>query len=129
MNKFLIVSSFAMSALLVIVEFVRRGVEYFSINATTMFEDLLGGVLLFIAATMLIKGSAKAKALMVGAWGYLFGGMFVPFFAHLEAFLRGVEFRIDHPIDDVASIVLKGAVWFVSGIYFVISLRNIDGEK
>jgi hypothetical protein len=60
----------------------------------------------FLAATLLAIGNAKAQVMLIGAWGYAFGGMFVPFFAHLEAFMRGVEVRTDHPIDDVGSIIL-----------------------
>ena len=124
MNKLLVSSTYAMSAVFLLGEIARRGFAYFSINTTTMVEDLLCGSLLFLAATMLLRGSEKAKTMMFGAWGYAFGGMFVPFFAHLEAFMRGVEIRTDHPIDDVGSIILKGVIWSLCGVFFVLSLRR-----
>ncbi|MBM7035186.1 hypothetical protein JQC93_02100 [Vibrio sp. 188UL20-2] len=113
-----------MSAVFLLGEIARRGFEYFTINTTTMVEDLLCGGLLFLAATLLAKGNAKAQVMLIGAWGYAFGGMFVPFFAHLEAFMRGVEIRTDHPIDDVGSIILKGIIWSLCGVFFLISLRK-----
>ncbi|MBY6196229.1 hypothetical protein [Vibrio hangzhouensis] len=123
MNRLLAICTYAMSAVFLLGEIARRGINYFSINATTMMEDLLCGALLFMAATMLVKRMKQAKLMLVGAWGYAFGGMFVLFFAHLEAFLRGVEMRADHLIVDVNSIILKGVIWLLCGVLLLLSLR------
>ncbi|WP_295892016.1 hypothetical protein [uncultured Vibrio sp.] len=128
MKKLLIFSTFGMSLVFLLGEIARRGFDYFLVNTTTMVEDLLCGLLLFVAATMLMKGHAQSKIMMVAAWGYAFGGMFVPFFAHFEAFMRGVAIRDDHPIDDVGSIVLKGTIWLLCGVFFLIALRS-DEQK
>ncbi|WP_221075206.1 hypothetical protein [Agarivorans aestuarii] len=122
MTRVFLISTYMMSAVFLFGEIARRGWSYFSINTTTMVEDLICGGLLFVAATMLLKGHQRAKLMMVGAWGYAFGGMFVPFFAHLEAFIRGVAIRDDHPIDDVGSIILKGVIWSLCGVFFIIAL-------
>lgn len=110
------------------IEFARRGIGYFSINATTMVEDLVCGVLLLTAAILWTKKSKMAPIFMVAAWGYAVGGMFVPFFAHLEAWLRGVTFRADHPFDDVNSVILKGVVWGICFICFVVVLQYQNKE-
>ena len=89
-----------------------------------MVEDYLCGLLLLTAAVLWTKGSKLASKYMVAAWAYATGGMFVPFFAHLEAYLRGATFRIDHPHADIDSVILKGAVWSVSLICFIIALRS-----
>jgi hypothetical protein len=128
MKKLLTVSTFVMSLVFLLGEVARRGFDYFLVNTTTMVEDLLCGTLLLVAAIMLVRGHKKAKVMLVAAWGYAFGGMFVPFFAHLEAFLRGVAIRADHPIDDVGSIVLKGIIWALCGVFFVVSLR-VSNQK
>ena len=52
------------------------------------------------------------------------GGMFVPFAAHLEAFLRGVTFRADHAHTDVNSIILKGVVWLISIVVFSLAIKK-----
>ena len=105
-------------------ETARRGIDYFSINATTMVEDYLCGALLLSAAILWSKKHQLAPKFMVAAWAYATGGMFVPFFAHLEAWLRGATFRADHPFDDVNSVILKGVIWSICFICFVIALQN-----
>jgi hypothetical protein len=61
---------------------------------------------------------------MAVAWAYATGGMFVPFFAHLEAWMRGVTFRPDHPHMDVHSIVLKGVIWAICVVCLVVTVRK-----
>lgn len=99
-----------MAAVFIFGETLRRSLNYLSINTTTMFEDYFCGLLLIIAALLWTKGSQHAHKFMIGAWAYTTGGMFVPFFAHLEAYLRGATFRADHPHEDVNSIILNGAL-------------------
>jgi hypothetical protein len=49
--------------------------------------------------------------------------MFVPFAAHLEAWLRNGTFRPDHPHTDTASIVLKGVIWALSFDCLIVTLQ------
>ena len=106
----------------------RRGFGYFSINATTMVEDYLCGALLLSAALFWFKKHKIAPKLMAVAWAYGTGGMFVPFFAHLEAWLRGVTFRDDHPHADIESVVLKGAIWAICLTCLIVTLRSDDAK-
>jgi len=78
-----------------IVETLRRGIGYFSINATTM----------------------------VCAWAYATGAMFVPFSAHFEAWLRETTFRQDHPHDEIGIVILKGLILILSLVCLTISVR------
>lgn len=86
-----------MAAVFIFGETLRRGIGYFSINATTMIEDYLFGLLLLIAAILFQRGgvlqwrSCHLHGLMAT------GSMFIPIAAHLEAWLRGETFRPDHP--------------------------------
>ena len=109
-------------------ETVRRGLSYLSVNATTMVEDYLCGALLLWAAVFWHLRRPLAPKLMAVAWAYATGGMFVPFFAHLEAFLRDTTFRPDHPHEDVKSIVLKGVIWAICLGCLIISMRSDDSE-
>lgn len=110
-------------------ETVRRGIGYFSVNATTMVEDYLCGVLLLLAAWTWSKGYDIASKMMAVAWAYATGGMFVPFAAHLEAWLRAETFRPDHPHTDAASIVLKGVIWAVCLGCLVVTLRSHNDKQ
>ncbi len=116
--------TYLMSAVFILGETLRRGLSYFSVNATTMVEDYLCGALLFTAAILATKGSKLASKYMVAAWAYATGGMFVPFYAHLEAYLRGATFRADHIHTDVNSVILKGVIWSIALICFIVVLRN-----
>ena len=118
-----------MALVFIVGETSRRGFEYFSINATTMVEDYLCGALLFWAALSWSKKHRMAPVLMAGAWAYATGGMFVPFFAHLEAWMRGETFRVDHPHTDIGSVVLKGAIWAICLACFVVTLRSAASKK
>ena len=113
-----------MAAVFLVGETARRGIGYFAVNATTMIEDYLCGALLLSAAWIWFKGYEIAPKIMAVAWAYATGGMFVPFAAHLEAALRGVTFRPDHPHTDTASIVLKGIIWTVCLGCLIVALRS-----
>lgn len=107
-----------------LIENIRRGVSYFAINATTMIEDYLMGIIMIVVALVYRKNKELGTKLIIGAWAYAVGGMFVPFAAHLEAFIRGETFRPDHIHTDVNSIILKGAVWLISIIILTLAIKN-----
>jgi hypothetical protein len=116
--------TYVMAVVFLAGETARRGFGYFSVNATTMFEDYGSGLLLLLAAWTWYKAHKIAPKMMAAAWGYAAGGMFVPFFAHLEAWMRGVEFRPDHPIADTGSIVLKGVIWAVCLVCLIVAVTS-----
>ena len=121
--------AYAMGAMFILGETARRGIDYFSVNATTMLEDYGSGILLILAATACTAKLAHSAIYLAGAWGYAAGGMFVPFFAHLEAYLRGATFRPDHPIEDVNGIIIKGVIWGICVSLFIASLRDSSGRS
>ena len=123
------IMAYVMSFVFIVGETSRRGFEYFSVNATTMVEDYLCGILLLFAALFWSKRHEIAPKLMVASWAYATGGMFVPFFAHLEAYLRGVTFRADHPHAELESVILKGAIWAICLLFFMVSLRSDINKK
>jgi hypothetical protein len=121
--------TYVMSFVFIVGETSRRGLDYFSINATTMVEDYLCGALLLLAAIFWSKKYQLAPKLMLAAWAYGTGGMFVPFFAHLEAWLRGVTFRVDHPHAEIESVVLKGVIWAICLTCFIVTLRSNNNQQ
>jgi hypothetical protein len=94
-----------------------------------MFEDYSCAVILLLAEWFWFKQSPTAPRWMAAAWGYATGGMFVPFFAHLEAFLRGTTVRPDHPHTDVGSIVTKGIIWAICLVCLVVTVRKEGSTK
>ena len=118
--------SYVVGLVFIIGETVKRGPGYFAINATTMLEDYLGGAVLIAAALFWHRRHSLAPRLMSAAWAYSLGGLFVPFFAHLEAALRGYTFRPDQPHQDTGSIVIKGVLWLICLVCTYVSLRSSD---
>ncbi len=98
--------------------------SYFAVNATTMIEDYLMGVIFIVVALIYGKNRELGTKLIIGAWAYAVGGMFVPFAAHLEAYLRGATFRPDHIHTDVNSIILKGVVWLIAIVMLYLAVKN-----
>ncbi|MES2127830.1 MAG: hypothetical protein V4463_11210 [Pseudomonadota bacterium] len=117
-------ASYALALVFIFGETGRRGLGYFSINATTMIEDYLAGVILLLAALFWRKKHRMAGTWMTAAWAYATGTMFVPFFAHLEAFLRNVTMRMDQPHTEVNAIVVKGLMWALCVVCLVITVRK-----
>lgn len=117
--------SYVVGLVFIIGETVKRGPGYFAINATTMFEDYVGGAVLIAAALVWHRRHRMAPTLMAAAWAYSVGGLFVPFFAHLEAALRGYTMRPDQPYQDTASIAIKGVLWLICLVCTYVSLRSV----
>ncbi len=115
-----------MGLFFIAVETLRRGIGYFAINATTMIEDYVCGALLMTASYLAFSGRNSAHVTLVVAWAYATGGLLVPFLAHLEAWIRGVTFRPDHPHDEVGIIVLKGIVWLICFACLLGSIRLLQ---
>ena len=120
--------AYVMAFVFIVGETVRRGLGYFAINATTMLEDYLGGAFLLVAAVFWLKKHIIAPKLLVAAWAYSTGGMFVPFAAHLEAWLRGVTFRPDHPHEDIGSVIMKGIILAICLTCMILALRGGDAK-
>ena len=127
--KVVYIVTYVMAFVFLAGETARRGIGYFSVNATTMIEDYLCGVLLLWAAWVWHKDYDTAPSTMAVAWAYATGGMFVPFAAHLEAWLRNETFRPDHPHTDTASIILKGVIWAVCLACLVVTLRSHESKQ
>lgn len=105
-------------------ETARRGISYFSINATTMLEDYVAGLLLLFAALAWGRQAKGATIIMAASWSYVAGGMFVPFFAHLEAWVRDETMRSDHIHTDINVVILKAIVWAISVACCLVSLKT-----
>ncbi|MEH2623283.1 putative anti-sigma-YlaC factor YlaD [Bradyrhizobium sp. AZCC 1719] len=121
--------TYVMAFVFLVGETARRGIGYFSVNATTMIEDYLCGVLLLWAAWSWSRRYDTAPKIMAVAWAYATGGMFVPFAAHLEAWLRNETFRPDHPHTDTGSIVLKGVIWAICLACLIATLQSRQNKQ
>lgn len=65
--KFVHYITYLMSFVFLFGETARRGIGYFSINATTMVEDYLCGAILITAAILWSKKHVMAPTMMIAA--------------------------------------------------------------
>jgi hypothetical protein len=88
--RFEVHAAFALGILLPLLETLRRGLQTWLVDTTTMFEDYVAGALLLIAAASVRRGVRWAPIFMVVAWAYVTGMMSSSFWYQLEETLRGV---------------------------------------
>lgn len=77
--------------LLPVLETYRRGLSYWHIEFTTMFEDYLAGLLLLAAAWAAGKRHSSQFALLLTAWAWVTGMMTISFVSQVETTIRGID--------------------------------------
>ncbi len=61
--------AYAMGAMFILGEIARRGIDYLSVNATTILEDYGSGILLILAPAACTAKLAHSTIYLAGAWG------------------------------------------------------------
>jgi hypothetical protein len=123
--RFEIISALVVGALLPILETTRRGIAYWTVNITTMFEDYIAGGLLLIAAFLAIRGKPSAPLFLVAAWSYVTGMMSSSFWYQLESTIRGVDLEPRNS----AVLGFKILLWATCVISVLLSLRRVMSQS
>jgi hypothetical protein len=89
--RFEVSAAFVIGVLLPVLETCRRGLGHWLVDATTMLEDYVAGLLLLFAATMAMRGRHNAYLWLVLAWSAVTGMMSMSFLDQVESTLRGGE--------------------------------------
>lgn len=82
--RFEVIAAFAIGALLPLLETYRRGIGYWGVEFTTMFEDYVAGALLLIGGWASYRARHWGATFLVLAWGYVAGLMGSSFWSQLE---------------------------------------------
>lgn len=82
-------AAFLLGVLLPALETARRGLGYWSVNFTTMFEDHVAGAALLAAAVGTLRQAAWAPAWMVITWSGITFMMLVSTVSQIEKQIRG----------------------------------------
>ena len=77
--------------LLPVLETYRRGLGYWRVEFTTMFEDYLAGALLLTAGWAAYRQWSSGKALLLLSWAWVTGMMTISLVDQLEVTARGVD--------------------------------------
>jgi hypothetical protein len=118
--RFEVVTAFAIGVLLPVLETIRRGVGYWGVEFTTMFEDYVAGALLLIGGWAAYRARRWAGLFLVLAWAYVAGLMGSSFWSQLEETLRQVASEPDNLI----VVTVKFLLWGTSVASLVVSFRR-----
>jgi hypothetical protein len=118
--RFEVNSALVVGIALPLLETIRRGLAYWTVNLTTMLEDYVAGGLLLVAAFLAIRAKSSAPLLLVTAWAYVTGMMSSSFWYQLEATIRGTDLE---PRNTVV-LAFKILLWGVCVISLLLSLRR-----
>ena len=119
--RFEVVTAFLIGALLPVLETLRRGVDHWLLNFTTMFEDYLAGLLLLVAGWAFVAHRGVAPALLVLGWAYVTGMMGGSFWGQLEFTLRGETLEARNTL----VVLVKGMLWSTCVLSLVLSFRRL----
>ena len=86
--KFEVTAAFTIGTLLPVLETCRRGIGYWGVEFTTMFEDYVAGALLLVGAWASYRARYWGVMFLVLAWAYVAGLMSSSFWSQLEETLR-----------------------------------------
>lgn len=119
--RFEVCAAFVVGVFLPVLETIRRGFAYWTVNVTTMLEDYVAGGLLLVAGFLAVRARPSASLCLVTAWAYVTGMMTSSFWYQLEAGCRGVDLE---PLGSTV-LVFKILLWSTCVVSLVRSLRRV----
>lgn len=118
--RFEVIAAFVVGAMLPVLETCRRGIGYWSVDFTTMFEDYVAGALLLIGGWAAYRGRSWGSVFLLLAWAYFTGLMSSSFWSQLEETLRQTA---SEPNSSVV-LVVKLLLWATCVASLIFSFRN-----
>ncbi len=113
-------AAFTIGILLPVLETYRRGVGYWGVEFTTMFEDYVAGALLLIGGWASQRAKSWGAIFLVLAWAYVAGLMGSSFWYQLEETLRQTA---SEP-DNLVVVTVKFLLWATCVVSLVLSFRR-----
>ena len=118
--RFEIIAAFIIGILLPLLETCRRGIGYWSVEFTTMFEDYVAGALLLIGGWWAYRARRRGAMFLVLAWAYVTGLMSSSFWSQLEETLRHTAQEPNNAL----VLTVKFLLWGTCVIALVLSFRG-----
>jgi len=123
--RFEVTAAFAIGALLPVLETYRRGIGYWGVEFTTMFEDYVAGALLLVGAWASYRVRPWSGTFLVLAWAYVSGLMGSSFWSQLEETLRGTA---SEP-DNLLVVAVKSLLWGIGVVSLILSFKNTQRAR
>lgn len=118
--RFEVIAAFAIGILLPVLETCRRGVGYWGVEFTTMFEDYVAGALLLIGGWASYRAQPWGALFLVLAWAYVAGLMGSSFWSQLEETLRQTA---SEP-NNLLVLTVKSLLWGTCVVSLVLSFQT-----
>ena len=118
--RFEVAAAFIMGALIPVLETIRRGFSYWTVEFTTMFEDYVAGALLLIGAWLSYQSRRGGAVILVLAWAYFAGLMSSSFWSQLEETLR----QTSTEPHNMLVVVVKFVLWATCIVSLVLATRT-----
>lgn len=118
--RFEVIAAFVMGILLPLLETCRRGITYWAVDFTTMFEDYLAGALLLVGAWATYRMRPWGPIFLVLAWGSLSGLLGSSFWGQLEETLRHTA---SEP-HNLLVVLVKFLLWSTCVVSLTLSFRR-----
>lgn len=123
--RFEVIAAFVMGILLPVSETARRGISYWAVDFTTMFEDYLAGALLLVGAWATYRLRVWGSIFLVLAWAWLAGLLSSSFWGQLEETLRHTA---SEP-NNLLVVVVKFLMWITCVVSLVLSFRRATQQR
>ena len=107
--------------MLPVLETCRRGIGYWRVDFTTMFEDYVAGALLLIGGWAAYRARSWGPVFLLLAWAYFTGLMSSSFWSQLEETLRQT---VSEPNSSVV-LLFKLLLWSTCVASLVLSFRRV----
>lgn len=118
--RFEIIAAFTIGILLPVLETARRGISYWGVEFTTMFEDYVAGALLLIGGWAAYRSLSWGAIFLVLAWAYVTGLMSSSFWSQLEETLRQTATEPHNPI----VVIVKFLLWGICVVSLFLSFQR-----
>ena len=118
--RFEVIAAFTIGILLPVLETFRRGIGYWGVEFTTMFEDYVAGALLLIGGWGSYRARSWGEMFLVLAWAYVAGLMGSSFWSQLEETLRQTATEPDN----LLVVIVKFLLWATCIVSLVLSFQR-----
>ena len=118
--RFEVIAAFVVGALVPVLETARRGVSYWMVDFTTMFEDYVAGALLLIGAWASYRARFWGSTFLLLAWAYFTGLMSSSFWYQLEDTIKHTS---SEP-NNLVVVIVKFLLWATCVSALVLSFRS-----
>jgi hypothetical protein len=115
-----VMAALVIGIMLPVLETCRRGIGYWAVDFTTMFEDYVAGALLLLGGWAVYRARSWGAMFLVLAWAYVTGLMSSSFWYQLEETLRQTA---SEP-NNLMVVIVKLLLWSTCVTSLVLSFRK-----